>query len=242
LENENSNKLVQFTLEDVDSAYDYVTVYYTRQTSSGDHTPITESYKLNRKYKIKGSVCLITIDGFEERAAVSLEQINLKYFIANRAKTQAVCANRLFLGNLDNPKVNHEDLTDLSLRMLPYYKANVASGLIGELDHNYNDIGNSKQGFEYYNVKNIYDKVGYWNEEIYRLGVVYIMNDDSLSPVYNIRGVDKVPEINSLADYSYEPFWTDDNRRNYLSYDETTYSISSKSSLNLENAKGVIRI
>lgn len=244
LENENSNKMVQFTLNNVDSAYDYVTVYYTRKTSSGDHEPITRAVKINRKYKVKGSVCLITIDGFEETTDISLEQINLRFFIADKAKTQAICGNRLFLGNLANPRLNHEDLTDLSLRMLPYYKVNQASNIIGELDHNYKEVGNSTQGYEYYNVHNIYDKVGYWNEEIYRLGVVYIMNDDSLSPVYNIRGINKVPEINENIDYTYENFWADEEKtkRNFLAYDETTYSISSNSGLSLENAKGVIRI
>jgi hypothetical protein len=87
MENENSNKMVQFTLTNVDSAYDYVTVYYTRKTSSNDHEPITEAYKLNRRYKIKGQSCLITVDGFEEITTVTLEDINMRYFIANSAKT-----------------------------------------------------------------------------------------------------------------------------------------------------------
>jgi hypothetical protein len=79
--------------------------------------------------------------------------------------------------------------------MLPYYKTHEASSCIGNLDHRYNDVGDSESGYEYYNVHNIYNKLGYWNEEIYRLGVVYILNDDSLSPVFNIRGVNSIPKI-----------------------------------------------
>ena len=43
---------------------------------------------------------------------------------------------------------------------------------------------------EYYNPLNLYYKLGYWPNELYRLGVVYIMQDGSLSPVFNLRGCD----------------------------------------------------
>lgn len=242
MENENSNKIVQFTLTNVDSAYDYVTVYYTRKTSSADHEPITEVYRLNRKFKVKGQSCLITIDGFEDITALSLEDINIKYFIAESAKTQAKCQNRLFLGNLNSPSIDYQDFTDLSLRMLPYYEKEDSSQVIGNLDHKYKDVGNSDTGYEYYNVQNIYNKLGYWNEEIYRLGVVYILNDDSLSPVFNIRGVNDLPYVSDSFTWTNIDLKDAYGNRNYLSYDETTYAVGDSSGLKLENAKGVIRI
>ena len=45
------------------------------------------------------------------------------------------------------------------------------------------------KGYEYYNTENIYYRLGYWDEEIYRFGIVYILNDYTLSPVFNIRGI-----------------------------------------------------
>jgi hypothetical protein len=42
----------------------------------------------------------------------------------------------------------------------------------------------------YYNAKNIYYRLGYWPGEIYRFGIVYIFEDNSLSPVINLQGVD----------------------------------------------------
>ena len=30
---------------------------------------------------------------------------------------------------------------------------------------------------EYYNPQNVCDNVGYWNQEIYRFGIVYIFNN-----------------------------------------------------------------
>lgn len=41
---------------------------------------------------------------------------------------------------------------------------------------------------EYFNVHNIYDNIGYMPEEYYRIGVVFIYNDDTRSAVYNLRG------------------------------------------------------
>lgn len=41
---------------------------------------------------------------------------------------------------------------------------------------------------EYRNPMNIYNNVGYVPEEYYRLGVVFIYNDDSRSAVFNLRG------------------------------------------------------
>ena len=48
----------------------------------------------------------------------------------------------------------------------------------------HDDIGQ----VEYYNPLQTYYSLGYWPEELYRFGVVYIFMDDSLSPVYNLRG------------------------------------------------------
>jgi hypothetical protein len=40
----------------------------------------------------------------------------------------------------------------------------------------------------YYNSKTIYNKVGYFNNEYYRFGVVYIYQNGTLSNVYNTLG------------------------------------------------------
>jgi len=40
----------------------------------------------------------------------------------------------------------------------------------------------------------IYKFTGYWPDEIYRLGIVYILKDTSLSPVFNIRGMSNIRE------------------------------------------------
>jgi hypothetical protein len=59
---------------------------------------------------------------------------------------------------------------------------------------------------EYYNTENIYYNVGYWNEEYYRLGIVYIYEDGSLSPVFNTLGYQMTRPIDKNSDNPYKPF------------------------------------
>ena len=92
-----------------------------------------------------------------------------------------------FCGRWENEWINYIKLLEkLSLFITPRL-SNEEN--IGNLSHNYTERFNQQGGNEYYNVDNIYYKLGYWDQEIYRLGIVYILNDYTLSPVFNIRGV-----------------------------------------------------
>jgi hypothetical protein len=72
-------------------------------------------------------------------------------------------------------------------------------------------------------MKNVYKYTGYWNNEIYRFGIVYIMKDDSLSPVFNVRGCNN---LDNNTEFQNPPFWTDPEtktERNYIVVDETGF-------------------
>jgi hypothetical protein len=43
-------------------------------------------------------------------------------------------------------------------------------------------------------MQNVYKYTGYWNSEIYRFGIVFILKDDSLSPVFNVRGCNNLKD------------------------------------------------
>jgi hypothetical protein len=79
-----------------------------------------------------------------------------------------------------------------------------AENYVDNSDISESDEKNFKFPYEYYNTKNIYYNVGYWNEEYYRLGIVYIFEDGSLSPTYNILGYETVngsnPKYNGVID------------------------------------------
>jgi hypothetical protein len=135
----------------------------------------------------------------------------------------------LFFGNVGAENIPYEELTDLSLHFLPYLK-----------EENYDCVYDKNYSFKttntgYIDPKFIYNKTGYWGEEIYRLGVVYILPSGKLSPVFNIRGGDKI-----TSTYGFKTFqvYDEEGNRKFIPYDEKTNLITD--GYNLENIKGVV--
>jgi len=84
---ESSGKMVKFLLTDLDTAYDYVNVYYSRKTSDMDMVAIITYHFIDRKYKIEDGQANIVITGFEQLVDVTQEDINIRYEIVKSAKT-----------------------------------------------------------------------------------------------------------------------------------------------------------
>lgn len=243
ISDENAFKAVSFQLNNIDYSYNYITVYYTRNTGDSYQTRSTKAYKINDKYIVKHQICTINVTGLEDSTEIPISEINNQFFQVNKAKTSAQCQNRLFLGNVAKPDTPYKDLTDISLRMLPILNSVDSKNTIGQVEYNYVDDSSLINSYEYYNTKNIYYNVGYWDNEIYRLGVVYIMSDNSLSEVFNIRGGNN---IKNIIDYTInnseinpEALYNDNGDRQYITIDEDTNCIHGGKPL--ENSKGVVR-
>lgn len=240
-----SSKSISLLVDNIDGSYDYIKVYYTRTTSDVDGNRIVTAHKINKKYVVRNGICAVMITGDEETVDIPVSDINVTYFIADKVKAQTICQNMLFMGNINKPDLMYRDLSDISLRMLPYLEVTDSDSLIGNVSSDYADNSVAATRYEYYNTNNIYYHVGYWNEEAYRLGVVYVMKDGSLSPVYNIRGRNIIPTRDQLfGENGYtstdKSILNEDGDREYLEVDESTFEISS--SKNYENSKGVIKI
>lgn len=239
-----ASKSISLTVSDIDSSYDYIKVYYTRSTSDIDFNRVVTAHEIDRKFPVRNNSCNVIITGSEETKDIPVSDINIQYSIIDKAKSQTVCQNMLFLGNSCKPDMMYKDLSDISLRLLPYLIESDSERFIGKTSYDYSDLSDQSYSHEYYNTLNIYNKVGYWNEEIYRFGVVYIMKDGSLSPVYNIRGKNGIPKFEELQSaYLQSDLWKYENNekvRNYIPIDESTFDVSGTSYL--ENAKGVLRI
>lgn len=243
---ENSYKLVRFLISNVDSAYQYINVYYTRSTSDINENAVVTAHKIDQKYLVTNSLTAdITITGNEVVQDISIEEINPYYQIVQSADTQAACQNRLFLGNIQKIEIPYKELADISLRFCPYIQKEPYPLVI---DHDYT-IQSSNKG--YYDPEFIYNKVGYWNHEYYRLGIVYLLSDGTLSQVFNVRGLNNISwDGENMTDdpYSAIDFYTEDGERNYITYEEDTYRIIYTSSgetrygSELENACGVISL
>ena len=228
--NENSHKQVKFILSNTDASYAKVRIYYTKATSDIDQNATTEAFRIDKDYKINDSGnTLITISGFEDTNKVTLEEINVHYQVYGSVETQDTAQNMLFLANVDKPKIPYEDLADCALRFYPCLKTEK----INTLAYDYSgSITNT-----YYDASFIYNKVGYWDDEIYRFGIVFILQDNTLSDVYNVLGVKKLSgdtTIN-LGDF------IDKGKRKYLQYDDN-YSVQLSEGKEICNAKGVVRI
>lgn len=226
---ENSDKLVKFKLNNLDLAYDYIIIYYTR--NSGDEVSENIStYKITDKFKINSTSTTISITGFENYEQVDDSEINLQYASFEASETIANCQNITFVGNITKDYEVFKTLEKYSLFVTPQLLTDNESENIGNLDYVYNEKYPSiENGYEYYNAKNIYYRLGYWNEEIYRFGIVYILNDYTLSPVFNIRGIQDLTPTSTFYQYTLE--------------DEINYGedyLLEKSPL--ENSKGVLKI
>ena len=195
MENENSEKMVLFTLSELDPSYDYVKIFYSRTTSGEDGSDLISYHEIYTKFPIKKGICNIALSGSEPSIQTTWDKINQMFYYCDKVKTQAICQNRLFLGNISEQYVPYDELKDLSLRIQPQEDT---SGRIGALNYLYKDWSSvNKCG--YYNAKNIYEKTGYWPEEYYRLGIVYIFQNYSCSSVFNISG-DMLGSIESLGE------------------------------------------
>ena len=236
VKNENSFKSVSFQLYNIDTSYSLVTVYYSRYTAEQGENFNTEYIKIDKKYLVNNAgYCNILITGFENIIPVTATDINDSYEIVDSVKAQTQCQNMLFLGNVHKPEIPYDELSDLSLRFLPFLKE---ESYELQMDQDYNITSNN---LGYYDPSMIYNKTGYWDQEIYRLGIVYILNDGQLTPVFNIRGA---LDIGPYSDKFYSNFPIYEEKggqkvRKKIEYNGETYLINSQ--VFLENVKGVVR-
>jgi len=154
--NENSEKLVKFTLENLDLVYDFINIYYARNT--GDElVENTTVHRITNKFKITGSSTSVTITGYEEVEDLTLDDLNLRYAMFDKVKTVTSCQNMVFAGNINNDYELFSRLEQYSLYITPTLSLEETIGIIK--DNTYNDP--STNGNEYYNPNNIYSRLSY---------------------------------------------------------------------------------
>lgn len=231
MQDENSEKIIKFKLSNIDTQYDLIKVYFTRTTSDNSAQDITTAHYIDSKYIINSETLDLNITGFENIIDISIDEINPQYQLVDSAKAQAKAQNILFLGNVNKPSLPYQELSDLSLRIIPSI-SNEKN--IGNLDSNYIDRS-GRNLWEYYNVNNIYNYLGYWPEEYYRFGIVYILPDFTLSPVFNIRGLDfSIGNQHKSFD-----LYDNENKRVYIN---SLDGLINNRINYFENSKGVIKL
>ena len=185
--NERTDKSVTLTISNIDTSFSKIYLYFTRETcdNNGIRTVVGGMFK--QPYEIKNETEVITINGFEEIETISPEEINIQYNLVTAVKTQTQVQNMLFFGNVQGIILNIKDLQNISYYIPVELNQDNSVGWVNPSDYSV-PLNTEIEQTEYYSPYNTYYKLGYWPDEMYRLGIVYIMNDDSLSPVFNLRG------------------------------------------------------
>ena len=234
---EATDKIINLKLYNLDEAYEYINIYYSRKSSDVNGNIIEEAFKISNSKQMGGSELNVSINGFEQTESINIDDLNLVYNIVDKVKTQAQVQNTLFFANVDKQEIPYGELADLSLRIYPSV---VNNNNIGILNNEYEPIllSDLSKRNGYYDAVNVYNYTGYWEKEIYRLGVFYIMKNDTLSPVFDIRGRDNLQTFNNSM-YTDFPIYKN-GKRNLISYSDDYFINDSKNVL--ENVKGVIRI
>lgn len=238
---ENSYKIVNFILSNIDLSYPYVKVYYTKSTSDIHQNAVVSAFQIEKNFGVnKSGVCCINITGFEEKKEITIDEINPTYQLYDNADTQAICQNMLFLSNVNQPDLDYDDIADASLYFFPYLETKTYDV---DINQNY-EVNSIEQG--YTDVEYIYNYVGYWNEELYRLGIVYILENNTLSPVFNIRGAGEINFESTETNYTFpegDSKEFDKERTKRVSIDEDGFIINKEANApKNENAYGVIQL
>ena len=147
--NEISDKIIKFQLNNLDLAYDYINVYYTKTTGSGE-SEITETFRILDKFKINKLNTEISITGYETHVQIDNSEINTQYANFDSSKTNENCQNITFVGNVTKNYELFKTLEKYSLLVTPEI---VTDKSIGNLNSKYIEQY-PKEGYEYYNVNN----------------------------------------------------------------------------------------
>lgn len=181
--NELTDKMVHLTLFDIDTNYSRIYVYYTREYCDLNGYRLVECKEILDPYKITGNFQSITISGVEQTQDMSIEELNIAYYSISSAKAIAQQQNMLFLGNVTTTSTNNYVLQEISYDINVGVQQSESIGNISTWNYEADSTGT-----EYYDPQNIYYKLGYWPDEIYRFGIVYIKKDGTNTQVFNLKG------------------------------------------------------
>lgn len=216
-QSEITDKAIRLKIVNIDPTFSNIYVYYTREYCDANGYKLTEAKLLSDEFNVpkdnNGEFEFI-ITGVESTEDISIEELNVQYLPISKAKTQAQQQNMLFLANIGNESADNKRLQDLAYRVRVQLARKIDS--IGWVNENYIGLN----GSEYYDPKNIYECLGYWPEEYYRFGIVFIKNDDTLTPVFNIIGCefngDNFNSLEGIIDSNIKYLYSDFNDNGFF--------------------------
>lgn len=242
IKNQNSNKGIRLKLSNLDKSYNYLRIYYVRYFADYQQNRVLECKKLYQRYPINSNTVYLQITGNEDIEDLDPNILNITRFNPKSILTQAQCKNMLFFGNIVKNSDNYKELQDCALRITPSLKVIDFNTVNNKYQSN-----NSSHG--YYDSLNIYNKTGYFDQEFYRFGVVFIYQNGTLSNVYNTLGYTIDENIVKCIKQIYSPVEGESKvflKRDYISIDDFGWIVDKDSvysgNIQYANSKGVCRI
>ena len=183
LADERTDKMINLEVTGLNHAYSKIYIYYSREYSDTQGYRMTEYGMFNEPIDMEtsGDTQSIWLTGFEQMVPINSEELNVDYHTIDWARAETQHSNILFLGN-----VGQEETFELYNKLEKFTKENVITTIVQ--NDELSVVTNNFNGKEYYSTSNIYHKLGYWPDEIYRFGIVYILKDGSTTPAFNMCG------------------------------------------------------
>jgi len=177
LPSENTGKAVTFRLSNLDKKFSGVKVYFSKGNDLT--TPVTTTYEIQNIYDIPAAATSInlTIFGNENITPYNADKLNINYSNIYSVRTITQFDDRLLLGNLSFNTDIYTPLKNASTKIRIKERNDIPLKIKG-------------LGEGYARPQNVYNELGYWSGETYEIGIVYILNDYSLSPAFTVRGHD----------------------------------------------------
>lgn len=172
INSDNTGKAVELKLFNLDTEYPFYRVVIMAANSGAG--VINEVLYSN---PIDTNTLTFTHSGLETFEKGNLQEVAIMQSYMESATSIEQIDNRLVLGNITGPQENFCNLQQ--------YASRITTDCILKkvLLNTFADNANSKNGEHEF-----YDGVGFMPGEIYSFGIIYIFEDNTLSPVYHIPG------------------------------------------------------
>jgi hypothetical protein len=175
----NSNKSIKIVIDPatLDLNYPFYQIAITEANAGGG---LVSSTKVTQEISTRNSTFYYTGTNYESE--ISQNEVTMFNNIIEKAQSIEQIENRLVLGDIEGKQINYCKLQK--------YASKISADLITQ-DIYLNVLDNSNFKDPSLN----FNGVGYMPGEIYSFGIVFIFEDNSVSPVYHIPGKSKtVPE------------------------------------------------
>ena len=196
-----TNKSVTLRIQNINQSYSYIRLYYVY--NFGSVTNNKKAVEVDAKYIITNGELLITHTGYETELDYDINELSVTYASIKTAKTITQLQSRLFIANITSTTYDYTQLSNYAktislrhnLQKLHVIGTNSTVGLddIYQVQINTTALPSTLNttGYigGYYNPHNIYNNLGYWFGEAYAFGIVYILSDGTLSPVFPVSGI-----------------------------------------------------